>query len=86
MTIRIDLAPQLEQWLREQAAAAGVDPTRYVLLLLEQHATPAMNQDERQAVPSQSWKTEFDSWLAGVEQVDSFIDDSRDSIYAGRGE
>jgi len=89
MTITISVSPQAETKLREGAAAKGTDVTRYAAELVEQALAvqPAhANQPANDSLAA--WDT-FVSEMTKVGQQlppGTTIDDSRESIYAGRGE
>jgi hypothetical protein len=83
MNLRIDLPPSLEQSLRQRASEAGMDVESFVM----QSIRETLNEADVPLHPSTS---DFGVWLSEVRslvpQVSHFIDDSRESIYAGRGE
>jgi hypothetical protein len=89
MTITISVSPQAESKLRAHATASGTDVSRYAAQLVEQALAV---ESSRQQVPSSAGVAAWDSFVADMvkagEQLPSAsaIDDSRDSIYAGRGE
>lgn len=84
MTLQIALSPETEALLRQQAEAAGKDPARFALEALEEKL--AVDAEERSR-PSRSQRIEaFDAWVASHKPVGHFVDDSRESIYEGRGE
>jgi hypothetical protein len=89
MTITISVSPQTETKLREAAAAKGTDVTRYAAELVEQALAANLTHANVSANDSLSaWDT-FVSEMAKVGQQlppGTTIDDSRESIYAGRGE
>jgi hypothetical protein len=89
MTITISVSPEAESKLRERAAASGTDVARYAAQLLEQ----AMGANPlKQEPPPSSRLAAWDAFVQHMTKVGeqlpagSTIDDSRDSIYAGRGE
>jgi len=85
MTVTFSLPPEVEARLRERAAAAGKD----VATLVREAVEEKLLAGERAAGPARSveqWEQEFDSWVRGRPPVAHPIDDSRESIYAGRGE
>jgi predicted HicB family RNase H-like nuclease len=83
MNLRIDLPPSLEQSLRQRASEAGMDVESFVM----QSIRETLNEAD---VPLRPSTSDFGAWLSEVRslvpQVSHFIDDSRESIYAGRGE
>ncbi len=85
--LNIPLSPDKEAKLRERAAAAGKDVTEYVLQVVEDDLAAT----EPVAAPDspekrEQWQKDLDAWAEGHPRLDSIADDSRDSIYAGRGE
>ncbi|MDZ4847970.1 MAG: hypothetical protein SGI77_01625 [Pirellulaceae bacterium] len=83
MNLRIELPPNLEHTLKLRAAAAGKDVESFVVdSILETLGLPES--------PNIAPNLDFQAWLEDVRKlippVTHFIDDSRESIYAGRGE
>jgi len=87
MSITIELSKTTEARLREQAVAKGVDITGYASELLERAVS--------QASPTTSGKGSLEAWDNFVASMRDwgkklpaghFVDDSRESIYEGRGE
>lgn len=78
MTITLNLTPELERCLTEQAGRLGVAPDQYALQVLSQHLTPADRRPEFVALV-QSWMDEEDA----EEQKETFeylvraLDDDR---------
>ena len=86
MTITFTLPPTIEAKLRQQAVATGKDiPT-----LVREAVEEKLNGNNEIKGPMdksfEQWLKEFDIWVASHKPVDHFVDDSRESIYAGRGE
>lgn len=92
MTLNLSLNPTLEAKLREQAQATGKSLERLVAEAVEEKLTATnINQHSPQNTTSQS-----NSWSTWVEGMKKFaqenlhpghtVDDSRQSIYSGRGE
>lgn len=84
MTLTLSFPPDVEAKLRERAAAAGTDVAAVVQEAVN-HALQAGNTN----MPSKSSEErirEFDQWVASHKPVAHFVDDSRESIYSGRGE
>lgn len=85
--LNIPLSPDKESKLRERAAAVGKDVTKYVLQVVEEDLAmsepmAALNSPQSQ----EQWEKDLDAWVEGHPRLDTIADDSRDSIYAGRGE
>jgi len=82
MNLRIQIPEHLNSILVARAAESGKDIESYVVdAICEQLEVPN---------PIASTSSDFDSWLVEVRKlvptVVTSVDDSRDSIYAGRGE
>ncbi len=87
--LNIPLSPEKEARLRERAAAAGKDVTEYVLEVLEEDlavTVPAHPVDTHSPQKRRQWENDLDAWAAGHPRLDTLADDSRESLYAGRGE
>ena len=93
MDIKISLSPEAEAKLKARAAARGQDVGRYAAELVEQavSAVGAVGQPGTRAVEADR----LASWNAFVGRMREsggklptghVVDDSRDRIYAGRGE
>ena len=84
MTVTLSFPPEVEAKLREQAAAQGKDVETVV-----REAVEAKLAEGSAGVPvtaADRWEAEFDAWVAGHRPVSHTVDDSREGIYAGRGE
>ena len=85
MVLRLDLSPEAEARLREKAATLGKDLDRFVLDALEEK----MASGSSGAKPTESaeqWIARFNAWVESHPKRGYVADDSRESIYAGRGE
>ena len=81
MTVTLNLSPETERRLREKAARSGQTLEGYLEALAQgaAAATPAvLSPDE--------WAAQFRAWVASHRPLPALADDSRDSIYEGRGE
>lgn len=83
MNLRIQIPEHLNSILTARAAECGKDVESFAVdSLCEQLEVPSSSTSESAA--------DFDSWLVEiwklVPSVGTNVDDSRDSIYAGRGE
>jgi Arc/MetJ-type ribon-helix-helix transcriptional regulator len=85
MTLNV---PREYESLLSEAVASGAfaDPEsalRHALELLadEQHEWPKPRPSE----DSSSWAARFRAWAASHPRIEHFVDDSRESIYEGRG-
>ena len=89
MSITIQLPPDAEKNLREQASLQGRTPEEHLGQLAQQwlrsNGAPAATQSGKE-LSKDEWLAEFRAWVASHKPVHHFVDDSRESIYAGRGE
>jgi hypothetical protein len=88
MNLILQLPEELEAKLREQAKASGKAPEELVLLALREQfaAEPSGLFASEQTVTPEQWVTEFRAWAESHRKLPREADDSRESIYAGRGE
>ena len=84
MTLQIGLSPETEAHLLERATAAGKDPVAYVLDAV--HEKLAREPRGNGSASADEWIARWRAWAAGHRPVATLVDDSRESIYAGRGE
>jgi plasmid stability protein len=84
MSVSIDLPADVESALRGRAAAAGTDLSTFI----RQVVTESLEDDETPATPTlpTDFAHRLDAWIRLHPVHDHAIDDSRESIYAGRGE
>ena len=90
--LNVPLSPEKEAKLRQRAAAAGKDVTEYILAVVEEdlamseEPSPAHLIDTRPSQQNDEWEKALDAWAAGHPRLDRIANDSRESIYEGRGE
>ena len=86
MTFDLQLSSETEAKIRERAAAAGQDVAAFVLQAVAEKLAEAESQPANQSQSDKDWS----EWLRAIIElhpvVTHFVDDSRESIYAGRGE
>jgi hypothetical protein len=84
MHLNLHLPPEIETKLAEKAAITGKSPETLAIDALREQfsdepvARPLISPDE--------WLKQFDAWIASHAPVEVIIDDSRESIYDGRGQ
>jgi hypothetical protein len=84
MSILLNLTPEIEARLRFQSKLLGRPPEELAMKALEdQLASDAPAADAR---TPQQWIADFRHWAESHRQLQQEADDSRDSIYSGRGE
>jgi hypothetical protein len=89
MTLNLQLSPDAEAKLREQAAAAGQDVQTFVLEAVEDRLAAEQQDSDSSARRSgdhRAWLEKLRAWTALHPVVSHFVDDSRESIYGNRGE
>lgn len=85
MTLTLNLTPETEAWLKEEADRTGKSPEELALEALKEKV--AYEAESAAVLPASSWLTEFHSWLAAhPASTAAVLDDSRETIYEGRGE
>jgi hypothetical protein len=82
MTVTLHLQPETEQKLRDKAARAGQTLEAY----LEQLAAASVGSSGAAHLSAEEWIAEFRAWVASHKPLATLADDSRESIYEGRGE
>jgi hypothetical protein len=85
MTLELRLLPNVEAQLLERAAAAGQDVEQFVQDAVIQKLA---NVETIASSPpnGQDWANRLKACIDLHPVVNHFVDDSRESIYAGRGE
>jgi hypothetical protein len=90
MSIIMDLSPETERVLTEKAARSGQTLETYLRRLAEREAglapEPAAAEPGARELPHEQWSAAWRAWAAGFLARSTVADDSRESIYAGRGE
>lgn len=85
MNLMLHLTSETEAKLREQAARSGKSLEALALEALEDMLAEC--DDSSRLLSSDAWKAKFREFLASLPHSDAaFVDDSRESIYEGRGE
>jgi hypothetical protein len=84
MNLVLHLPPETEAKLIEQATATGTAPEELALRALEEQL--AMSPQSPSAISADEWVADVRAWAAKHRYLSGDADDSRESIYAGRGE
>lgn len=89
MILHIPLRPEMESELRSCAAAAGKDVGSFgrdvIEVMLHTNKPTRVRTRKRRGLPER-WIRELRGWAASHEPLPYEADDSRESIYEGRGE
>jgi hypothetical protein len=93
MAVTLHLPPDVEQELQARATRIGQTLEEYLLRLAERQAgapesagsEPAIAYPPGFSSPKERSKA-IREWAARHPRVEHFVDDSRESIYSGRGE
>jgi uncharacterized protein (DUF1778 family) len=87
MNLQLTIPAEDEARLRERAAAAGKPVEEFVLdAVAEKLADSSAPKVAATPLRGKDWQREFDALLAAAPKVAHVVDDSRESIYEGRGE
>lgn len=83
--ITLQLQPQTEKKLRERAGHFGQSLEDYLQCLAEREAELASRTEAAQ-MPFEEWSKLWHEWCSSHPELPGTADDSRESIYEGRGE
>ena len=92
MTVTLNLPPETEQLLNEKAAKAGQTLEVYLKELAEREARTVSGMSlvgsdiPRSRLTPDEWVAQWYAWAQRQLPRAVVLDDSRESIYAGRGE
>lgn len=86
MTITLSLPAGTSQKLQERSAETGKDVATLIREAVDEKLNAPGVPSDPSELPYAQWKQAFDRWVGGRRPVGHFVDDSRESIYAGRGE
>ncbi len=86
MNIQLNLPAEYEQALQQQAAAHGRDVDTYVKDLVTESLADEVETRKKRATRRGTFAERLDAWIARHPVLDHPVDDSRESIYEGRGE
>ena len=85
MNVSINFSSEIETQLLRRAAAAGQDVESFVRQVVTESLAEQSAEMPPKKVPSE-FRERMESWIALHPKLDNVIDDSRESIYVGRGE
>lgn len=86
MTLELQLTSEAEAKIREQAAAAGQDVAAFVLQAVTEKLADAEARPAGISQNGKEWPEQLRALIDLHPVVTHFVDDSRESIYAGRVE
>ena len=90
MSLLLNSPPEIDAKLKEQAAALGKTPEEVVLRALEAHlgasSRPNRRSRRRRKLSHDERAADIRKWAKGHRHGMANADDSRESIYSGRGE
>jgi hypothetical protein len=82
LALTLRLSDRARARLAEQAAQQGQDISAVASDLIEEAVTHPDPAD----MPYEQWVAAFKAWIGSHKAVGHYVDDSRESIYEGRGE
>lgn len=85
MQLSIDIPAEIEAVLRLRAEAAGEDMATFVRHVVVESLFDSSENRPLSASPAE-FAQRLEAWIALHPVLGHAVDDSRDSIYAGRGE
>ena len=90
MNLILHLPPETEAKLNAQAAAVGKAPEELALIALEERLAagfdPADGATQPTPISHEEWIADIRQWAESHRRLEHPADDSRESIYFGRGE
>jgi hypothetical protein len=92
MSLTVSFSPEVEARLRERAAASGKDVPTLVREAVEEKLSSTPETQPANTMSNEQWLAEFNAWMREVTSrarnypPGFLVDDSRESIYEGRGE
>ena len=85
MQLNVNLPAEIEAALRRRAAAAGQDLETFVSHVVTEEVVDDLERLRKKKVSPEKFAERLDAWAKLHPVLDHAIDDSRESIYAGRG-
>ena len=84
MNLMLNISPEIEAKLLEQSALTGKVPEELVIRALEEMLLVV--EQPPTALSAEEWVADIREWANSHRCLPYDVDDSRESIYAGRGE
>jgi uncharacterized protein (DUF1778 family) len=85
MTLELAFTSEVETEIRRRAAEMGQDVEDFILQAVAEKLADTDSQSSRSSL-NNKWKEQLRAFIELHPVVTHFVDDSRESIYAGRGE
>ena len=86
MTLNIQLPSGIEDAVRERALASGVDIETYIINMVKEDVLYEIPSLPKRRMSHEEFRARLDRIIQSHGISNGHFDDSRDSIYAGRGE
>lgn len=86
MTLSFSLSAEAEARLRERARASGLTPDDFARRVVEQAVASPTNGSHANGEPASKRVAKLHEWAGSLKSTGLPVDDSRESIYSGRGE
>jgi len=81
MTIQLELPPDVESRLAQQAAQAGQEVAAYIAQAVCQMLVVEHHGSQSEEASYEKWHEDFQAWLASHPSRNPDFDDSRESLY-----
>ena len=86
MNVNVDFPSNIEAVLLQQAAAAGRDVPAFIREVVTERLVSTPFTARPQNMSHEEFAKRLDAWIKRHPVVNHVLDDSRESIYEGRGE
>ena len=86
MTVKIELKPEIEMQVLAEASAQGISVESLLAAVIESNFPAQDNLPFYKKASAEEWSKSFREWAASHSPIPNPADDSRESIYEGRGE
>lgn len=85
-TVTLELPDTLGKKLQARATEQGRDVATLAIEILAKELAKPPPTNGNQVLTGDGWLREFDAWMKSHPKIDVVLDDSRESMYEGRGE
>jgi hypothetical protein len=83
MNLSLSLSPEIEARLLERSAITGKGPEELALSAIEDQLL--VGEKSSESLSAEEWVADIRAWANSHRRLPHEADDSRESIYAGRG-